>query len=490
VGPITTRDQLVVALQKAANLEHQLMLQYLYTGFTLKRGHDATCTPAQYEVVRRWSSTLFMIARQEMEHLSLANGILTAIGAMPHFARQNIPPAGLLSEHYRGDTLAQGAHDNDPTPKSLRYAFTPFDLPTVERFVCGESPPYAKLPAKMKPMWCFQCHGGPPEAESAVKEEPVLPAGADPESVAAGTVEELYTEIKKAIAKLDGIFVDNPREVEVPVEYNVFVFPVTDRRTAIAAIDLILEQGEGLADPWNHDSHFRRFFEIHSEFVAMRARDTHFDPAYWMLPSPVLGKICNEVTKQVFNVANEAYVTLCLILASLYERAVPAHMEKGPYLSTALSQNAFAPAMTMILRALNEVLVLLPVEEKPEPDFQRTGSNFYIGTDDLKLLTNPRDADLGNITFLLERWKKLTTQIRDAATSAAGAAETKGTGVTKDIAVSLGYIRESACRTYANLNYTYHNGLYEKFAKVPPKVPSKIPPEPPTPARATSSGGA
>src|SRR3954464_11781982 len=103
--PPPLRDLLVHLLREAAEIEQQLMIQYLYAAFSMKKRPDATCTPAQYEVVRRWQSTVYMVARQEMEHLALVNGMLTAIDAEPFFDRQNIP---LQFHYYLGRNLKEG----------------------------------------------------------------------------------------------------------------------------------------------------------------------------------------------------------------------------------------------------------------------------------------------------------------------------------------------------------------------------------------------
>ncbi|MBV9109349.1 MAG: hypothetical protein JO306_08080, partial [Gemmatimonadetes bacterium] len=67
-------------LWDACEVEQQLMILYLYAAFTLKNHPDETCTQAEWEAVRRWGSAILTVARGEMEHLALANGILTSIG--------------------------------------------------------------------------------------------------------------------------------------------------------------------------------------------------------------------------------------------------------------------------------------------------------------------------------------------------------------------------------------------------------------------------
>lgn len=457
MDPITTRDQLVHALMDAGDVEHQLMVQYLYAGFSLRRDpRPGKCSPAQYEHVRRWSSTLFMIARQEMEHLSFVNEMLTAIGAPPHFNRENIGKEGLQSPYFSAETLAREAGPGDPKPISLPYAFSRFDVRTLARFVCGESPPYADLPEGVDPYWCFTCEdGGDLLAAEAAEPPPLLPArlhadADDRMDIAAGNVQELYEAIAEAFRTLDGIFVKDPAEVEIPVEYNVFVFPVTDRASALAAIDLILKQGEGLGDPWNLDSHFRRFMEIYDEYQTLLGADPRFEPAYKLLTNPVAGEISDGFTRALFDTANDAYVVLLLMLAGLYARAVPASQDAYPHYATALSQMAFAPAMTMIVRPLNEILVQLPIG--PGLDWS-VASNYYIPPEDQALLKDPTSAELGNISTMLDRWGKLTARIEQLVAHAPDDATR----------ASIEYVRQTSHRIELNLRHIYQAGAYPKF---------------------------
>jgi hypothetical protein len=453
--PITSKSDLIDALRDAAEIEHQLMVQYLYAGFSLKRDPDDGCSGAEYEHVRRWSSTLFMVARQEMEHLSFVSEMLTAIGATPHFARQNIGKAGLQSPYFTNATLGRDIGAGDPQPISLPYSFNRFDRATLERFICGESPPYADLPEGIDPGWCFSCNedeavGGDPVPLATVRHGSGDARGGE---IAAGTVQELYFAIREAFQTLEVFDVPLRPEVHVPVEYNVFVFPVTDRQTAVAAIDLILTQGEGLEDPWNLDSHFRRFMEIRAELVDLQQRSgDRFDPAYPLIPNPHRDDIENGFTRRVFDATNEAYVVLLLSLASLYTHAVPPSQDAYPHLATALGQMVFAPMMPMIVRALNEVLVRLPIDGEG----RGAGSNYFIGAADRALL-EPHDADgspdeLGKISFLLDRWQGLTAAIEGLVEAA-----------PSELERSLEFIRQNSHRIEANLRHIYQSGAYPKF---------------------------
>ena len=101
---IEHREALIYTLGKAAELEHLIMLQYLFAAFSLKQDVGEGLSAETLEAVRRWRKTLFSISEQEMLHLALVQNLLTAVGAAPRLARPNFPmpaysyPAGVRIE--------------------------------------------------------------------------------------------------------------------------------------------------------------------------------------------------------------------------------------------------------------------------------------------------------------------------------------------------------------------------------------------------------
>ena len=457
MDPITSRDELLAALHDAAEIEHQLMCEYLYAAFSLKREPDEGCRAAQVETVRRWCSTLYFVARQEMEHLSLVNSMLTAIGAPPWFVRPNFVPGGLQSPYFgaaaRNDLAGPGRR-----PVDLPYLLAPFSEDTINRFVCGESPPAADLPPHLDPCWCFTDEAGattgPTSAPATVVPSHFAAARSE---IAAGSVQELYNAIRGAFDSLDDLFVATPPEVVIPVEYNVFVFPVTDRTSALAAADLILRQGEGLQGQWTYESHFRHFFEMRSELVAVQTADPGFHPALGLVDNPQPSQVTEALAAGVFAACDHAYVTLLFMLSGLYARSRTD--EKYPYLSTALAQMSFAPTMTMLIRSLAEILVRLPTGAAPGT---RTGPGFHIPEDDRRMLENPDAAAFGDIQRYLDRWNDLTReldQLRRYAGLEAGGAPPGTQG-------DLDFVYQSAFRITSNLRRIYQAGYYSKFVSI------------------------
>src|SRR5256885_15547349 len=124
---VAQRNRLAELLVLAAQVEHDVLCQYLFAGATLKQNYgEGGVTYGQLEQMRRWKSTIMAVARQEMEHLGIVTNLLTAIGEAPHFDRPEFPaPASIL-----------------PIDQEARLA--PFSQRTNPRFVWFPVP--AELP--------------------------------------------------------------------------------------------------------------------------------------------------------------------------------------------------------------------------------------------------------------------------------------------------------------------------------------------------------
>ena len=88
---ITTRDDLIAALHEAAEIEHGLLLQYLFAALSLKQSPNENVNSEQFSLVRTWKGVILGIAVDEMGHLGTVNNLLAAIGVSPHFDRPEFP---------------------------------------------------------------------------------------------------------------------------------------------------------------------------------------------------------------------------------------------------------------------------------------------------------------------------------------------------------------------------------------------------------------
>ena len=77
---VENREELIFLLTEASELEHMVMLAYLFAAFTLKTDASEGLTEEQLEAVKRWERVISEVAAQEMLHLASASNLLTAIG--------------------------------------------------------------------------------------------------------------------------------------------------------------------------------------------------------------------------------------------------------------------------------------------------------------------------------------------------------------------------------------------------------------------------
>jgi hypothetical protein len=493
--PPILRDLLVHLLREAAEIEQQLMIQYLYAAFSMKKRPDATCTPAQYEAVRRWQSTVYMVARQEMEHLALVNGMLTAIGAEPFFDRRNIP---LQVHYYLGRNLKEGKSLPDQ-PCDIPFLFERFNLPVIERFVCFESPSLATLEESHEriPRWCCSCEGPPypPTSEDErlrgnVREQPLvfpLAASRIPEELMAaaqeemarlggpvrkasnkpfkpGTIQELYDQVEllfRFLASRWNLYTGNPnQQVFVPVEYQINVFPITDLPTTLQALRLIVEEGEGIDAPPDFQSHFTRFFDVHDQLVAQLAADPGFEPSLPVPFNPSGGAIHNPFAQELFDLFNYTYATLLLLLTALYADFEPQATQSYPFFSSALQENAFGPMMTMLLRPLAEIMAYTLSDE----DGHTTGPSFELSDDDRARLRDP--SSLGNIQIFLDRFDEITRRL-GLLTGGNLAAVARTADDVPFLDRQLHFVFESATAMTNNLRRIYQLGQLPQFVVAP-----------------------
>src|SRR5262245_45091585 len=136
--------------------------------------------------------------------------------------------------------------------------------------------------------------GAPPR--EAVRVEEDMPRGQE-----FTTVGHLYRGIADGLSGLtarlgeQAVFVGSPRAQATP---ELFRWPqvigVTDLASALAAVEEIIDQGEGARGAWR-DAHYGRFLGVWEEYHELRRRDPSLEPA-----RPVLA----AYTRQPFDIAD------------------------------------------------------------------------------------------------------------------------------------------------------------------------------------------
>lgn len=206
------------ALQQAIELEHATLPAYLYALYSLKPDTND-----------RIASLVLSVIMEEMLHLALACNILNAVGGHPVLDKPSFIPT------YPGP-LPGGVES------SLQVPLAPFSLALVEHvFMVIEEP-----------------------------EDPLrFPVKLLADAQAPLTIGQFYDRIKHAIVDLSkkgNIFTGDPRYQLTKGFPSSELIAVHDVATASAAIETIVQQGEGThtspLDPQHRPAHYYRYAEI------------------------------------------------------------------------------------------------------------------------------------------------------------------------------------------------------------------------------------
>ena len=117
--------ELIRLLHEASEVEHSLMLQYLYGAFSLKPAYRAV---AGYGAPS--ATDLIGVAIQEMQHLGAVNRMLVSFGAAPHLIREDFP--------------------YEPEIYPFQFSLEPLSLKSLAKYVYCEAPVGATDPHNAK----------------------------------------------------------------------------------------------------------------------------------------------------------------------------------------------------------------------------------------------------------------------------------------------------------------------------------------------------
>lgn len=337
---VSSRDGLIFLLAQACEIEHVLACEYLFAGMSLKTDEDEGLQADQLAATKRWQRVIWDVAAQEMLHLSLVNNLLTAIGGAPHFRRPNFPQIG---RYY---------------PRDFRFTLTPFSEQTIQHFV------YIERPEGMQ--------ADDPELFSGAGAlaMPYVPNAVGPDVVSFETIGHLYRAIEAALRGLVAahgearVFIGPPR---AQATERYFRFPqliaVTDLTSACAAIEAIVEQGEGVRGQWQ-EAHYGKFLSVYREYLALRAADPEFEPSRPVCPNPAsrippdapdVNLIDDPFTIKASDLFNAAYDVLVQMLARFFAHSEETDAELKTLVQTAIE------AMFSVILPLGDLLTRLPM---------------------------------------------------------------------------------------------------------------------------------
>lgn len=263
--PVVTgsREPLLHLLAEAAEIEHTLMCSYLYAAFSLKRGENEGLSASEAAAVGRWRRTIMDVATEEMGHLLIVANLTVAVGGRPHFSRPNFP----VSAGY--------------FPAGVVVRLTGFSRETLDHFIYLE-----------RPLGAAEADGDAFDHEDYTRDQ--VHHGLMPSAQDYATIAHLYEAIRVNLVELAGrlgerqLFLGGPMGQVGPDVIDLDgVTTIACLETANAALDVIVEQGEG--SPVDRDkSHYRSFLAIREEFEALAEANPAIVPSLPVAVSPVL----------------------------------------------------------------------------------------------------------------------------------------------------------------------------------------------------------
>lgn len=337
---IESREELIAILCEASELEHMIMCQYLFAAFSLKRSVAEGLSEEQLAAVTRWNSVVLEVAAQEMLHWALVSNLLESIGAAPHFSRPNFPQQ---AKYY---------------PPGISMALLPFGEHALEHFIFLERP--EGMEGEDAPEFATV---GP--ADINVAGAQLVPVVED-----YTTVGQLYHGIENGIKRLvakygeERVFIGQPKQQATGDDFRwPDLIAITDLASAVAAIEVIVEQGEGARGSWEN-SHYGKFVGIMQEYKALRAQYPDFEPARPVVAARVrpamdvsadLPLITEPLPQRVADLFNACYEALLQTLIRYFVSSDETVAELSVLADTAVS------AMFMLIEPLGRLLTTLPV---------------------------------------------------------------------------------------------------------------------------------
>lgn len=260
------RETAVYLLHIGAEVEHALMAQYLYAGYSLGGEH---LTSEQKIKVKSWRETILSIAREEMAHLATVENLLTLIGGALTFEREDFPVP---------DSLYPFPFELEPLTKRSLGKYVLAEMPGEEVLKT------LGLTKEIKAIEDFVgCMGGPKKVHRvgtiydsikalfATTNQPKDPAESFPLAVAAAdlSADSIAFQVRAAEWGIG--------------ESDLLIKTATNREEAVVAIKAISDQGEGTSIDSLPSSHFGRFLEIYRHFP-----DGEWQPAKAVARNPTL----------------------------------------------------------------------------------------------------------------------------------------------------------------------------------------------------------
>jgi hypothetical protein len=252
----TWHDYTVFLLQTGAEIEHALMVQYLYAAWSL----GGPQVPVEERSrVHGWQTVILGIAKEEMGHLITVENLLRFIGGPLNFEREDYP---FRSEFY-----------------PFNFTLERLTLDSLAKYVVAESP---------------EDWAGPEADEIRQRAAQANRGEVTPVGKLYGLLIQLFESTDPAYLKERDLeprslayqaswdewgrgYRDGQRGSSGPERHSpdLLILPAASRDQAVAGLKAVAEQGEALvSEADEEESHFERFRRIYREM-----RDVTWEPS-------------------------------------------------------------------------------------------------------------------------------------------------------------------------------------------------------------------
>lgn len=309
-GAKTAKAEAIRLLQVAAEVEHALLVQYLYSAYSLNLDIQQAAD-AQPKIIR--------VAKQEMAHLITVQNLLLALGANVDLNRENFPkdpkdyPFPVVLEPLSSDALAKYVTTESPTIDKV----APADRDDVIAIAHQADQAVSGTASKVNHVgviyatiyWLLQQGDGP---------EGPWPLDAD-------VIDCFVQSFGAGFHLKDGDFADpatvnnfaaTQAEWGLSGSTTMHVDSGTPRSNAQAAITWITEQGEGPNQTNIVETHFQTFLNLYRAFKAgfpdKAVKDVPVNPSTDSSTGAPPNLISDPVTLRWAQVLNFRYQILLL----------------------------------------------------------------------------------------------------------------------------------------------------------------------------------
>jgi hypothetical protein len=281
------KDYITMLLQIDAEIEQGLMLQYLYSAYSM--GGNQISEKYQ-EKVHTWQNIILGIAKEEMGHFISVQNVLKVIGAPLNFGRESYP---WDSPFY-------------PFPFTLEK----FSLSSLAKYVYAEAPCEwleSDDPLAIEILASVDTTVDDPHTVGALFIV-LLQLIKDPKVISDETFQAATYNCQAKFDEWGRGYTGGNRGSDGKSIYtkspDVLVAPLLSRDDAYNALSEIAEQGEGLDTKDTTPSHFERFLHIYKEYKEiLEETNGTFDPSRNVATNPYVGSKTEVVEETKSNIS-------------------------------------------------------------------------------------------------------------------------------------------------------------------------------------------